>query len=85
MNRSDWFEIWCEDWEGLITTQSLNIKAELDAGWKWKSDRVQHEVNVLNQFQNTYRLQLGRFAEMEEKQVQRWCYYDLLRRGAISR
>lgn len=83
--RKDWFDVWCADWEGLIETQARNVQSEIDAGWKYKSDRVQNELRILNKFNGEYRRQLGRFASMEDKEVNRFCYYDLLRRGAISR
>lgn len=87
MEKMNWFEIWCDDWESLIYTQSRNVQAELDAGYKWSSRHVQHEVEILNEFDSKYRNQLAKFAEMEEqgRNVNKWCYYDLLRRGAITR
>lgn len=83
--KIDWFEVWCEDWEGLLQTQGRIIQSELEAGHSWSSRHVQHEVEILEQWDREYRYNLGRFAEMTEGQVKRWCYFDLLKRGAITR
>ncbi len=83
--RTDWFDVWCADWEGLIETQARNIQSEIEAGWKYKSARVQNEIRILNEFNGEYKMNLGRFGGMTDEEVNRYCYYDLLRRGAISR
>ena len=85
MAKADWLEVWIDDWESLIETQNRNIQSELQAGFKWTGQHVQHEVKILKEFDSKYRDGLEKFKYMDEREVQRWCYFDLLKRGAITR
>ena len=83
-DRTDWFEIWFEDKQSIINTMVGNMTADLNAGYDYFGKAIQNQRNEIENYKNEFDKQMMEFASMDEKTVNRWCFYDLKRRGAIA-
>lgn len=83
-DRTDWFEVWFDDKTSMINTMLSNIYADLEAGYRWDSSSIKKQKFDLMMYQEEFDRRLDEFKYMEDKDVNRWCYYDLKKRGAIE-
>lgn len=81
----DWLKIWMDDKQSMIETMARNMAADIAAGYSYFGNCIQKQKEQLEEYRADYEGQLMAFADMEDGKVSRWCYYDLLRRGAITR
>lgn len=79
-----WFDIWFQDKQGMIETMRRNMVADLDAGYDPNGHSIRKQVVELEDYQHGFDVQLDLFKHMEDSEVNRWCYYDLKKRGAIA-
>lgn len=82
-DRDDWFEIWFEDKQSMIETMTSNMAADLQAGYDFFGNSIQRQMRDIQEYKNRFDAQMEDFKFMEEKAVNRWCFYDLKKRGAI--
>ena len=82
-DRDDWFEIWFEDKQSMIETMTSNMAADLQAGYDFFGNSIQNQMRDIQEYKNRFDAQMEDFKFMEEKAVNRWCFYDLKKRGAI--
>lgn len=80
-----WFSIWMDDRHGMIETMAKNMGADLAAGYSYFGESIQKQQRGIEEYRDDYERQLMAFADMTNAQINRWCYFDLLRRGAITR
>ncbi len=82
-DRDDWFEIWQDDKEAILYCMIKNMTSDLIAGYDFFGKSITEQrrdiENYKKNIDDTYEL----FKTMEEKEVNRWCFYDLKKRGAI--
>lgn len=78
-----WFVMWLEDKRSILDTMQRNMIADLEAGYnpngysilKQKVDMMEYEMEMDRRIDD--------FGKMTDKQIERWCYSDMRRRGAI--
>lgn len=80
----DWFQMWCEDKESIISTMAHNMAADLEVGYNYFGNCIQRQIKELNEYKEAYNLELDKIAEMEPSRVNHYCYIKLLKVGAIS-
>ncbi len=80
----DWFEIWYKDKQGIIDTMVKNMAADLKAGHDYFGKGIKGKMEEIEAYKTKFDEELMSFADMDDKKRNRWCYYDLLRRGAIT-
>ena len=83
-DRNDWFEIWEMDKESMIGCMIRNMTADLEAGYNYFSDSIRSQREAIETYKAEFDRQMDEFKLMDEKQVNRWCFYDLKKRGAIA-
>lgn len=83
-DRNDWFELWLEDKKAMLETMTRNIAADLSAGYDFYGRSIQRSLAEMDSYKAEYESALEKFKDMEESAVNRWCFYDLLKRGAIE-
>lgn len=81
----NWFEIWMDDKESILATMVRNMASDLDAGYNYFGECIKHQRETIANYKAEFDRQIMSFADMDEGKRNRWCYYDLLRRGAITR
>ena len=79
-----WFEIWFAAKQSMVETMRRNLQADLDAGYDPNGHCIRKQVVKLEEYERGLGVQLDLFKSMEDSKVNRWCYYDLLKRGAIE-
>jgi hypothetical protein len=84
MDRN-WFEIWMDDKESVLATMVKNMAADLNAGYNYFGVCIRRQKEEIERYKSEFDQQLMSFADMDDAKRNRWCYYDLLRRGAITR
>ena len=82
--KTNWFEMWFEDIKSMIETMRRNLTADLEAGYNPSGHCIRKQVVELEEYEHGLDVQLDLFKYMDDAQVQRWCYYDMKKRGVIS-
>jgi hypothetical protein len=82
-DRNDWFELWYEDKQSIMDTMVKNMVADLNAGYDYFGKSIQDQKQEIKNYKSEFDKQMIEFATMDEKAANRWCFYDLKRRGAI--
>ena len=82
--ETKWFEIWFDDKQAMIETMARNIQSDLDAGYNYYGRSITLQRFDLSEYKAKFELQIDEFKKMTDSEVNRWCYYDLKKRGAIS-
>ena len=83
--RDDWFSIWMDDKESVLATMIKNMVADLQVGYNYFGECIRRQQREIAAYKEEFDRQIMSFADMEDGKRNKWCYYDLLRRGAISR
>lgn len=83
-DREDWFDLWFQDRECITSTMVRNLASDLSVGYDYfgKSARTQREQ--IERYKEETNRTLDQFKNMDEKAVNRWCFYELKKRGAIE-
>ena len=82
--RNDWFEIWFADQESILETMVRNMAADLDSGYNYFGNCISKQRDDIDRHKKAFDQQMLAFADMDDKKMNRWCYFDLRRRGVIS-
>jgi hypothetical protein len=59
------------------------MQSDLNAGYNPLGNSIKMQLAEIESYRASIDSKLEEFAKMDEKSVNRWCYYDLKRRGAI--
>lgn len=85
INDSDnWFDFYCADKESMIATMYSNMNADIEAGWNPHGAGITKQRQDIQEYTRDYYDKLDMFKTMDDKAVNRWCYYDLKKCGAIG-
>jgi signal transduction protein with GAF and PtsI domain len=80
---TNWVEMWFKDKECMIDTMVRNMTADLEAGYDYFGKAITDQRNMIDEYKKKFEAQLDSFKEMEDSKVNRWCYYDMKKRGVI--
>ena len=81
----DWFEIWFDDKQAILDTMVRNMNSDLENGYDYFGSSIRKQRADIDEYKARFDEQMDRFKEMEsDSKVNRWCYYDLKKRGAIE-
>lgn len=83
-DRNDWFDLWFEDKQGMIATMTRNMAADLAAGYDYFGNSIAEQRRGIERYKADFDRQMDEFKTMDEAAVNRWCFYDLKKRGAIA-
>lgn len=83
-DRDDWFDIWEADKRAMIDVMASNMASDLKNGYDFFGKSIQDQIEMINEYKAEFDRQMIAFADMEEKKVNRWCFYDMKRRGVIE-
>lgn len=81
---TNWFEIWFQDKESMLETMVRNMTADLNAGYNYFGNCIKQQRETINEYRNQFDHQMDEFKLMDDAKVNRWCYYDLKKRGVIA-
>ena len=83
-DRNDWFEMWFEDKKCVRDTMIRNMAADLNAGYNYFGNSIIKQRKEIENYQMDIDNTMELFKTMEEKEVNRWCFYDMKKRGIIE-
>lgn len=83
-DRTDWFDIWFEDKQGMLSTMIRNMSADLECGYDYFGKSISKQRADIDEYKKEFDRQMEQFKTMDEKQVNRWCFYDMKKRGVIE-
>lgn len=81
--KMDWFELWVADKKNILNTMARNMAADLEAGYDYYGKSIQTQIQEMNEYKAKFDADLDKVAEMDDNKVQKWCYIQLLKAGAI--
>ena len=82
--KINWFEMWYEDKQAMVSTMMRNMTADIEAGYSPMGQSIQKQLKEIREYSEMFDQEMQNFRTMDEAKIQHWCYYDLKRRGAIS-
>ena len=83
-DRNDWFDIWFEDRESILNTMIRNMASDLNAGYDYFGQSITKQKQEIAEYKVQTDKTLDMFKDMDEKAVNRWCFYELKKHGAIA-
>lgn len=82
-DRNDWFDVWQEDKENILFTMIKNMASDLENGYDYFGKSIVEQRKTIEDYKKDIDSTWDMFKTMDEKEVNRWCFYDLKKRGAI--
>lgn len=82
-DRNDWVDVWQEDKENILFTMIKNMTSDLDNGYDYFGKSIVEQRKTIEDYKKDIDSTWDMFKTMDEKEVNRWCFYDLKKRGAI--
>lgn len=79
-----WQDMWISDKRSMVETMLRNIAADIAAGYNPVGDCIKRQREELQKYEQEFDRELMALADMTEEKAERWCKYDLIRRGAIE-
>lgn len=83
-DSNEWFEIWFADKNAMIDTMYRNMAADIAAGYQPQGACIQKQLADIAAYKAEFDAQMSEFWKMDDKQVNRWCFYDMKKRGVIE-
>ena len=83
-DRNDWFDVWFEDRESILNTMVRNMASDLNAGYNYFGQSITNQKQEIAEYKAQTDKTLDMFKDMDEKAVNRWCFYELKKHGAIA-
>ncbi len=81
--RTDWFEIWCEDKQNILNTMARNMAADLEDGYDFFGNCIQRQIKEMEEYREAFHSEMDKIAEMDPGRVNHYCYVKLKKAGAI--
>lgn len=83
-DRNDWFDLWFADKQSMVDTMIKNMASDLAAGYDYFGASITNQREMIDRYKAQFDVEMDSFKTMDEKQVNRWCYYDMKKRGVIE-
>ena len=83
-DSKEWFDMWFEDKKSIISIMYSNMASDLAAGYDYFGKSIQHQKQEIADYEAEFERQLDKFKSMSDDEVNRWCFYDMKKRGAID-
>ena len=80
----DWFKMWFEDKQSVLVTMHRNMMSDIEAGYNPCGDCIKRQREDIQKYSDLMDRQILALHAMEEFRANRWCYYDMVKRGVIS-
>ena len=80
----DYFKLWYEDKRSILETMNRNMYADIDVGYDPQGENIKCQLKAIDDYSFDINRHLTQFSSMKDKDVQNWCKYDMIRRGAIE-
>lgn len=82
--KIDWFDMWFSDKKDILAIMHKNMASDIDVGYDPHGLSIQQQLEDIRQYGEKFDRQLLALSAMEEERANRWCYYDMVKRGVIE-
>ena len=82
--RGEWFEIWFEDKQSIIEIMVNNMVSDLNVGYDYFGKNIREQRETIEAYKAKFNSEMDMFKTMDDVLVDRWCFYDLKKRGVIE-
>ncbi len=82
--KTKWFDMWYEDKMSILETMVRNLSSDLAAGYDYFGNSATKQRREIEQYKMSIDRDIEDLKLLENDHAERWCYYDLKKRGAIS-
>lgn len=84
-DRKDWKDIWEKDKISMIKTMRRNLASDIVNGdYDLLSLLIQKQIVQIKEYEYNFIQAKGYLRAMDEYSQNKWCYYDLKKRGVID-
>lgn len=83
-DSNEWRKMWDSDKRAMIDTMRRNLAADITAGYSMRGRSVQNQIHDIDEYEYDYFEQIRKLDSMSESEANKWCFYDMKRRGAIE-
>lgn len=83
-DSKEWFDMWFEDKKSIISIMYSNMASDLAAGYDYFGKSIQDQKREIADYEAEFERQMDKFKSMSDDEVNRWCFYDMKKRGAIE-
>lgn len=83
-DRDDWAELWEADHECILRTMYKNMASDLECGYNPFGASIQRQKTMIAEYEKQIHQAWDKFVYMTDAEVNRWCFYDMKKRGAIA-
>lgn len=84
VGSGDWFEMWMLCRKSTIENMARNMASDLSCGYSYFGASIQKQKKEIESYEKAYNDILDMFKGMDEDMVDRWCFYDMKKRGDID-
>ena len=84
LDWESWQELWEADKRNMLATMYRNLTADLDCGYDPLGKSIQTQKEMIAQYERGIHEAWDKFVSMTEAEVERWCFYDMKKRGVIA-
>ena len=82
--RDDWFDLWFADRKSILECMVRNMASDLANGYDYFGEAIARQRHEIQRYKEETDRTLDMFKAMDETAVNRWCFYDMKKRGAIE-
>ena len=82
--RGKWFNIWYDDKHSVLDTMYRNIMDDIAVGYDPDGECIRKQKAELDQYEENFWNEFDKLIMMDDNNIQRWCYRDLVKRGVIA-
>lgn len=83
-DSNEWRKMWDSDKRGMIDTMRRNIASDITAGYSLNGKTVRNQIVQILDYEEEYKHSCEVLDSIGEKAANKWCFYDMKRRGVIE-
>lgn len=83
-DSNDWFNVWLEDRECILNTMVRNMSSDLRCGYDYFGNCIAKQRREIENYKAETDRTIDMFKIMDDKDVNKWCFYDMKKRGVIE-
>lgn len=82
--KIDFFAMWIIDKKAIVATMYRNLQADIDAGYNPIGNCIKRQREEISAYEKDIDNSLELFKSMPETDINKWCFYDMVKRGIIE-
>ena len=80
----DFEKMWVEDKQWILNCMIQNMQDDLNAGYDYFGKSIKEQRGMIDAYKYQFDTEMEYLKTLTDRQAQRWCKIDLVKRGAIE-